>query len=939
MSTVSTTMNDSEEYYCFRVKERIDSELGENIVIIQRSYNFDLKKLRTDLWKQFGVPKDRRIFYIDDDGDDVPIDSECEFHEALKLAKSAFVVNTAIPLIVGSFHTPTSCSDDEQGSEICSSKEQPKSINSNPISFTEKNNSFMSESNFEFDKQKCSIQKISSNQKKLDIKQSSDESNKEQMESKEMEIPKELNASLQCSDMVPPQWFIKYMEMMKKDMVSMITNEVVKNVTEVLNKRLDSFAYPPLKELDQSRSQSYSSLSKRHPRCSFNANEKTQKRMSSQDEEQSSDASIERVDEPQNTNTTENMQTKKDVISTISQEVVKEMTEMLNKLPLDPFISVPSKKLGQSRGQSHLSSSKRFSRHFDSHSSEKNQRKMRPQDGEQSSDDASTGRTYEPRNTTNTTDISRRLQKNLDLIGAAICASVKEEKRKKKYHQRVAQVTSDNSNDDVNKEQEQSIQNNAREEFISQRNLLLQTDSIPYDEPLGIIDNELRMSCSVTGHQILDENRRSKDAWCCDNTDIDKTSFWSCDQEEEDDDAFEIIQMPASGSRDESVAHPEEPVIEQRRHDSNRDSPSFELLSEPPSPIPTCFMYFNEEHFSANEGNSEGQSLHSADMNPKPTNSIYVVDIHGKIYSERQWIDSDECISTDLKKRSGGTYSFVTETLPVQDTCCSKLSHSEQRSSERKKGPQEDTMNDICDNTKSSYDDVRNSHTSYLNVRTHCDSKTQSQCSCESQTDSNDFTQSFHSHTTDTTDIYTEAYGSGRYNEQMPSMVEDLREASATTVTATATATVTATTASRNGVHDVHVSGGCTKEARTNGKNWNCNADNYSECSYTLHNCASQGTSNDTSYQSSRTNGSDRPSSNVGSRKTSIGETLGTDPVHILPETLVTAAAQVGSLAYDTAREMFDKIRAHTREDSVKRRGGVKSDDKKRFFVGPLSLY
>lgn len=50
--TMSTTMNDSEEYYCFRVKESIDSEVdidNENIVIIPRSYNFDLKKLRTEL--------------------------------------------------------------------------------------------------------------------------------------------------------------------------------------------------------------------------------------------------------------------------------------------------------------------------------------------------------------------------------------------------------------------------------------------------------------------------------------------------------------------------------------------------------------------------------------------------------------------------------------------------------------------------------------------------------------------------------------------------------------------------------------------------------------------------------------------------------------------------------------------------------------------------
>lgn len=48
---MSAAVNDSEEYYCFRVKESVDSELGvddENIVI-PCSYNFDLEKLRTEL--------------------------------------------------------------------------------------------------------------------------------------------------------------------------------------------------------------------------------------------------------------------------------------------------------------------------------------------------------------------------------------------------------------------------------------------------------------------------------------------------------------------------------------------------------------------------------------------------------------------------------------------------------------------------------------------------------------------------------------------------------------------------------------------------------------------------------------------------------------------------------------------------------------------------
>lgn len=1014
MST--TTANDSEEYYCFRVKEGIGEAFDkENIVIIPRSYNFDLKKLRTELWKQFGVPRDRRIFYIDDDGDDVPIDSECEFHEALKLAKNAFMVNTAIPLIVGTFHVPTSCSDEQCSgtSEICCPNKESRNVNGNPASsFTEKSDGSMPEPNSEFDKQKRSTRKVPSNQRKLHIKRC-DESSDEQTELEDVEIPKVSNTpALRCySDTVSPPWFTEYMEVMKKDMVSTITHEVVKNVTEVLNKRLDSFVHPLLKVLDRSRNQSYSSLSKRHPRC-FDSNEKNQKRMRSQDEEQSSDASIERVDEPQNVNIAEDPQMKKDVISTISREVVKEMTDMLNSVPLT---SAPSKKHNQSRSQSHLRHPKELPTFFDIddilyfRSSEKNQRKMRPQDGEQSSDDACTfGECKcELRNATTADNVSRQakpeeIKKALHEKGIFVKGEKKEEKgkRKKKCHQRTAPVITDNLNSDIGKEQSQ---NNAREDFPIPRKNTPQTNPIPYDETLGMLENELRMSCSVTGHQILDEGRR-RDVWCCNNSDIDKTSFWSCDQEEEDDDAFEIIQMPASENRDDLIIHFEEPAAEQRRHDSNRDSPSFELLSEPPSP--TSFMHFNEEHFSTNEGNPEQQTSQFADTSPPTSGSIYVVDVHGKIYNEHQSADLNERVNADLEKRSGGAYSFVAETLPaVQDTRCSKSSRSEQRS--EWKNPRDDVGCDSRDNASSSYDDVRNSHTSYLTVRTHCDSKTQSQCSC--QTDSNDLTQSFHSHTTsvtDTTDIYTEAYGIGKYEQVMTA--KDVLETATTKGTATATATATA--ASRNDQDAGRVGSSCAKETKTNERHCHggsypectycsigsccvketktnerhCHGGNYPECTYCA-NSTPQGTSVDPPYQSSgrasgssskstnerhchagnypeyayctnstpqgasvdpphqssgRASGSSsKSSSNVGSRKASIGEQTA-DPVRILPETLVTAAAHVvGSFAYDTAREVLDKIRGHTKEDFAKRRGGAKCDDKKRFFVSPLSLY
>lgn len=126
------------------------------------------------------------------------------------------MVNTAIPLIVGSFHVPTSCNDEQCSgmNEICypTNNKESRSINGNPVSsFTEKSDGSTSEPNSESDKQKRPTRKISSTQKKLDVKRC-DESSEEQTESEDMEIPRESNASLQCSDTVPPPWFTEYME-------------------------------------------------------------------------------------------------------------------------------------------------------------------------------------------------------------------------------------------------------------------------------------------------------------------------------------------------------------------------------------------------------------------------------------------------------------------------------------------------------------------------------------------------------------------------------------------------------------------------------------------------------------------------------------------------------------------------------------------------------
>ncbi|CAL1686523.1 unnamed protein product [Lasius platythorax] len=935
---------------CFRLKEKVDSMFEVNLLILWLP-NVNLEWLRMKLWKDYGVPKNRRIFYIDNDGDNVPIDSECELDEALKLAHIAFIIDDAIPLIVGDSPKMSYVEKYLRMDEArLLKKEQSRNMKSTMV------DSFNHCAPVQKPTQQTFLQHLSLPTRRRDLEQKSiirnvwpskifdaerDEPKEtkirrtdEQIESK-VDTQRELNASLQhCSNCtLPPLWFTEYMESMKKDMTSTITNEVVKNVTEALNNRLDSLALSPLKELGQSGSQ-YSSLATRHPECSSDSNEKNQKKIRSQDQEQLSDVSIERADEPRNANITKDMQIKKDVISTITNEVVKEVTELLNKIPPDPVIPVPSK--DQSQSQSHLPSSTPLSRYsFDSHSSEKSQEMIRPQDWEQLSDNASIVRVDESSWYSSILENStRQLQKRLDLIEDVIRANVEEEKKKRQNRSKPSldqRFTDLNRKRDIEKEKEQSVQNNAWEDLILRKNLPQKNlNEEIHLEALKLIENELRMSCSVTGHQMLDEGRLSKDILGnqSDNEILDfekymdgilesdnMTSFWSCDQEEkgekekeEDDDAFEIIQMPTS--TDEIFIEPfVEPATEQRHHDSNRDSPSFELLSEPPSP--PCSIHLNEDHFSANEEKLEQQS-----MKTNSPNSVYVVDIHGKIFDDAlQSVNSDERVSVDSEKQPDITYSYVVEEdFPsTAEAHSSKSSCMEHRSNERK-SPRDDA--------NGSYDDVRNSHASYLTVQIHCDSRTPSQCSCQSQTDSGDFTQSFHSHTTsviDTTDMYAHPFAS-KYGEH--TTANDVREAT------------TATAAPRNN-HDVR-----TKETRTNEKYCHDKCPNndpeYSCASNNSYPCSrdpSFGASSQSYEAASRASRStDRSCSNVGSRKTPTDEQalLSTaDSVHILPETLVSAAAQVGSFAFDTAREMFDKLRAHTKEDPLKRRGGVKCENKK----------
>lgn len=651
-----------------------------------------------------------------------------------------------------------------------------------------------------------------------------------------------------------------FLPQMKDDMVYKITHEVTKKVTKKVLKHLDLHLQDMLYE--QKWPQNISSL-EQDSRGSSEPIEKNQEQKISEDKEQLSDASIEHIEEPQNADATKDAQVTKNERSTVdSKKIVKDISKLLHKTSVNPIASTPEK---------HEKSSDLI---------KKNGKETTPQIEEQLSDQV----LAELQDATIAKDLQLLDLSEVKFIKDKIREFVKE-KETKKYHQLLVQIAADHLEKDAQSQEESD------ENLFTASPQLRSIRSVDW-KPAQIGHH---MSCSVTGHQMLDETLQSKDMWSDrHNDENDKSSFRSCDRED-DDDTFEIIQMPTSETENMSF---EEPVVEQQEHDSNdRDSPSFELLTEPSSP---CSIYITEDHFAAIEGKPDEEDPQANSNNPTNCDRLQL-----------EFDKSVKSTNADSKKQSGGAY--VTETLPAQDfnSFC-KVRKENIRAKQRlnegkysrdsKSGdknsftenpkvrlikptdwlPERSVSEDMC----GAYDDVRNSHTSYLTVQTQCDC--QSQCA-----NSGDLTQSFHSHTTSINDItdvsHRLVYTDNSHSSQMPS-ADGQDDAAAIPKSSL----------------DSHVGSDRVKNVKTNERH---DADNYPKCREFRAQDA------DAQHQFHRMNSGfvDRSSFSDGSGKAFATEqSLGpADSVHILPETLVSAAAQVGSFAYDTAREVFDKIRAH----------------------------
>lgn len=554
---------------------------------------------------------------------------------------------------------------------------------------------------------------------------------------------------------------------------------------------------------------------------------------------------------------------------------LKHMVEMLNKR-LDYLAPLPCNECYQC--QSHPCFLKR---HSNPRAKQTDEKRINTQDEGQSTDTSMEH--------TNAKDHERQLRQEklnlhheLDRIKGEIRVLMKD-----KYH-RFDGMTDPNLG--TTKGQEQPTQNNnVREDFASPSCCMSSKVDL---HDLKALDGELRMNCSITGNQMLYLDCLED---TCDNLmeDIDKVSLCSgCfngTEDREQEDTFVMIDMPTLESADRLLTD-SKVFAEHRQRDSSRDSPSFELLSETPSPRSS--LYIDEEHFSNSFPAYEngGNPLPSQETNVQ---RIYVVDVHGKIYNSST--NAGECANTDFEKRTDGVYSFVAETLPVQETDLSKSSYVVP-----------DERNGSQGNTTILNDDARSSPTSYLSVesdhvRQPEETSSYPRMHSQSQTDSGDFMQSFHSHTTSVTDngdVFAESYSSlaeQAQHDRNEVTVMEIRGMTAATTMTTTSMTMTTTTSA--------TSSSQRKPAR------HVRERKYSGADKTRCDDANK------RFRSHHPNREKSSNESInGSRRTS-GEQMSADPVHILPEALVTVAAHVGSVAYVTARDVFhklDKLRSHT---------------------------
>ncbi|XP_015602428.1 uncharacterized protein LOC107271222 [Cephus cinctus] len=753
----------------------------------------DITSFRCYLWANVGLSEQDCISYVDSDGDEVPIDSQCEFLEALKFARSCAKKDQNVLLLIDSVNQENVSSPktiDWENGEINCSKSQ-RFFKSNTPQFSTKNTMAP-----------ITVSTITERVSQLTLE--------EKLNNSTIELPTSI-------DTTPPPWFKNYMEMLKTDIVTEVSSKVMSNVMDILNKRSE----------DPSRSNShYSSRWERHSR---DPEERLHHR-----------------------------KTKK-----VTEEV--ELTNALLSSDLqDEHLMWKVKRIeNQKRAlQIKLERLEQKTRMI----LEKKKKRFRDGSG----------------NSNNLEEASKK-------------SEALEESKKSTPVRNPHYLPTETVNNSIDIKTEESMPN------------------VSNNQP----EVKLRMSCSVTGHEMLDKsNIKSTDYYSesnSDNISIISNISHTSDQ----DHNFEMIPMPSCivGKTSSSVDGDSKEKIStgdnclprnnlnfvfydaESDRNNNMDSPSFELLSEPASPALSIHM--DEDHFHSDDKEIDTYVLSSniefngEESIPKRLGSPYEVDFEGKMYKKIH-NDSDTSIDVNLEKRPGGTYSYISETLPIHNIDQEEPAKMFKSDCVLESHPKQCDTNleakcchaSYAANTEQFFSKPKKVEMKVETPRkSHHDSQDLGNESTESA-------QSFSSHTISSPEInafaFAEVHSGSSYSTHKYVFVD----------------------------HNASKGLGETYSKTNSGKSQE-----------PTKNKSTTSTKHPNEYPNKNSSCycTDQPYGvrEATSRKSAPELGLGpADPVHILPETLVTGAVHVASKAYITARKVLNKIRTQSMDEAQKMKMG-----------------
>lgn len=421
-------------------------------------------------------------------------------------------------------------------------------------------------------------------------------------------------------------------------------------------------------------------------------------------------------------------------------------------------------------------------------------------------------------------------------------------------------------------------------------------------------EDALRMGCSVTGQDMFERpTERILDYALSDSDNISIISDVShaSDMEAINNNFEMIIHRPTTIADSAALHSYDDPPIDRRCAtdrpaivtlesantdvdaddlDNTRDSSSFELLSEPPSPA--LSIYMDEDHFSPGKNETSNYNINADTSVDKRGNQSkieicpYAIDAQGKIY-QQNIVDVDE-ISEEivLEKRSGGAYSFVGETLPGSTK--ESVILTEDRSE-----PIGDEMPDAASgNSNESTCDVGIEVTVEATIDSH---------GGQSADAFHESTQSFHSHTAPQAENDRRDFGASASSGERGE------------APCTPRSHVFIDRNASKGLGDTKRSSPRKQAASGNKNSDEARSDRQRSNRKPSHESHASGNRGSNQRHGERS----RRFADWSTTRTRMMDDIvfnAVDPMHILPETLVTGAVHVASSAYTTARRVYDKI-------------------------------